>query len=108
MRALIAILCGAALWAQAPSSSSVQWAAIRGVNYIPSYGRNLYEIWRDYNHAAFDTELSLGEHVGYNSVRIWLNYFAYAEDPRRFLAGLADAAELCRRASSACCLRSLR
>jgi hypothetical protein len=77
--------------------AKTDWTGVRGVNYIPSYGRNLYEIWRDYNHDAFDSELALAQSVGYNSVRIWLNYFAYAEDPQRFVKNVVDAAALCRK-----------
>ena len=59
--------------------AATDWAKIRGVNYIPSYGRNMHEMWRDYNHEAFDAELAMARNVGYNSVRLWLNYFAFAE-----------------------------
>jgi hypothetical protein len=77
--------------------AQTDWKAIRGVNYIPSYGRNLYEIWRGYNHEAFDSELALARNTGYNSVRIWLNYFAWAENPKKFLNDVADAMTLCRK-----------
>jgi hypothetical protein len=98
MRFLWLVVCALALSGQVSSRlSTTDWAGIRGVNYIPSYGRNLYEIWRGYNHDAFDSELALAQSVGYNSVRIWLNFFAYAENPQSFVKNLADAAALCRR-----------
>jgi hypothetical protein len=78
---------------------ATEWNAIRGVNYIPSYARNLYETWRDYNHDAFDAELALASDAGYNSVRIWLNYFAYAENPTKFLNSVSDAMALARKHS---------
>src|SRR4030095_13522197 len=76
--------------------AQTDWAGIRGVNYIPSYGRNLYEMWRDYNHDAFDTELALARKVGYNSVRLWLNYFAFAERGAKIVDAVEDAVKLCR------------
>jgi hypothetical protein len=76
--------------------TQTDWAGIRGVNYIPSYGRNLYEMWRDYNHDAFDTELALARKVGYNSVRLWLNYFAFAERGAKIVDAVEDAVKLCR------------
>jgi len=75
--------------------AGTQWSGIRGVNYIPSYGRNLYEIWRDYNHEAFDSELRLAKKVGYNSVRLWLNYFAFAERGQKMVDDVEDAVKLC-------------
>jgi len=73
------------------------WPAIRGVNYIPSYGENLYEIWRHFNPEAFDRELALARKVGYNSVRLWLNYFAYRERGKRMVDDVETAVRLCRK-----------
>jgi len=56
-----------------------EWGKIRGANFIPSYASNTYEIWRNYNHDIFDNEVKLAQEVGYNSVRLWLNYAAFAE-----------------------------
>jgi len=78
-------------------SGATDWNRIRGVNYIPSYARNLYGAWRDYNHDAFDAELALASDAGFNSVRIWLNYFAYAENPARFLSNVSDAMAISRK-----------
>jgi Cellulase (glycosyl hydrolase family 5) len=74
-----------------------QWSEIRGVNYIPSYGRNLYEIWRDYNHQTFEGELRLAKKVGYKSVRLWLNYFAFAERGKKMVDDVEDAVKLCQK-----------
>jgi hypothetical protein len=75
--------------------AATDWSKVRGVNYIPSYGRNNYENWRDYSHEAFDTELRLARKVGYNSVRLWLNYAAYAENGRKMVDQVEDAIKLC-------------
>lgn len=76
--------------------AETDWSKIRGVNYIPSYGRNNYEIWRDYDHEAFDTELRLAKKVGYTSVRLWLNYFAFAERGPKMVDAVEEAVKLCR------------
>src|SRR5271154_3685567 len=57
--------------------ANTDWAHVRGANFIPSYASNTYEIWRNYDHDIFDRELRLAADVGYNSVRIWLNYDAF-------------------------------
>jgi hypothetical protein len=76
--------------------AGTEWAKIRGVNYIPSYGRNMHEMWRDYNHEAFDAELAMARNVGYDSVRLWLNYFAFAERGPKMVDAVEDAVKLCR------------
>src|SRR6266487_6161507 len=75
----------------------IDWAGIRGVNYIPSYGQNPYEIWRHFDRDAFDRELALARKVGYNSVRLWLNYFAYRERGSRMVDDVETAVRLCRK-----------
>ena len=73
------------------------WTTIRGVNYVPSYSRNPYEMWRYFNAEAFDRELALATKVGYTSVRLWLNYFAYQDRPKEMLADFKTALNLCRK-----------
>ena len=77
--------------------SATRWNKVRGVNYIPSYAANTYDIWRNYDHAAFDRELALAERVGYNSVRLWLNYAAFEELGPRLVDYVEDALGLCAR-----------
>ena len=50
-----------------------KWQDIHGINLVPIYAENTYEIWRNYDHAEFDRELGLAAGVGFNSVRLWLN-----------------------------------
>jgi hypothetical protein len=78
-------------------ASNTDWAAIRGVNYVPSYGKNLYEIWLRFDERAFDRELALAKKVGFNSVRLWLNYFAYRERGRHMIDDVQTALNLCRK-----------
>ncbi len=77
--------------------AATDWNGIRGVNYIPSYGRNMYENWRDYDREAFDTELALAKKVGYTSVRLWLNDRAFAERGTAMVDAVEDAVNLCRK-----------
>src|SRR5262245_10657369 len=87
VKRIVALLVLTVLVKEAAAQSSlansrideVDWSRIRGVNYIPSYARNTYEIWRDFDAEVFDRELALAHKVGYSSIRLWLNYFAYKE-----------------------------
>lgn len=75
--------------------AQTDWAKIRGVNFIPSYASNTYEIWRNYNHDVFDRDLRLASIVGYNSVRLWLNYAAYEKLGPKMVDHVEDALRLC-------------
>lgn len=71
------------------------WAKIRSVNFIPSYASNTYEIWRNYNHDIFDRDLRLASILGYDSVRLWLNYAAYEDLGPKMVDHVEDAIQLC-------------
>lgn len=71
------------------------WSKVRGVNFIPSYASNTYEIWRNYDHDLCDRQLRLAFQVGYNSVRLWLNYAAYEELGSKMVDNVEDALRLC-------------
>jgi hypothetical protein len=73
----------------------IDWANVRGANFIPSYASNTYEIWRNYDHDTFDHDLSLVSGVGYNSVRLWLNFDAYDELGAEMVDRVEDALRLC-------------
>jgi|HubBroStandDraft_1064217.scaffolds.fasta_scaffold01665_4 hypothetical protein len=75
--------------------AGTDWSNIRGANFIPSYASNTYEIWRDYDHDAFENELRLVSSVGYNSVRLWLNYDAFVELGGTMVDRVEDALRLC-------------
>ena len=74
-----------------------EWTKVRGVNFFPSYAANPYEVWRKYDHNLFDRELRLVPAVGYNSVRIWLNYRAYEELGSKMVDNVQDALRLCQK-----------
>src|ERR1051326_1930328 len=98
---LLLVLCIAlpALAADKHSSAAeriahTDWGNIRGVNFIPSYAANTYDIWHNYDHDAFDRQLALASDVGYNSVRLWLNYEAYREQGAQMIHNVRDAVQL--------------
>jgi hypothetical protein len=74
--------------------AKTNWSEVRGVNFIPSYASNSYEIWRNYDHEIVDRDLRLASEVGYNSVRFWLNYSAYEELGSRMVDRVEDALRL--------------
>jgi len=75
--------------------TGIDWVHVRGANYIPSYASNTYEIWRNYDHEIFDRELRLAAGVGYNSVRLWLNYQAFEESGTTMVDHVDDALRIC-------------
>jgi len=77
--------------------AQTEWETIRGANFIPSYASNTYDIWRNYDHEIFDNEMRLVESVGYNSIRLWLNYEAYAELGGKMVDRVEDALRICAR-----------
>ena len=83
--------------AKATPWAATDWAAIRGVNFIPGYARNAYETWARYDADATARELALMKGLGLNSVRPWLHSDAYFEDPEGFLNRLGDFLDTCGR-----------
>src|SRR5579862_803510 len=75
--------------------AQTRWADVRGVNFIPSYSANTYDIWRNYDHDLVDRDLGLAASVGFNSVRIWLNYAAFEELGPKMVEHVDDALSLC-------------
>ena len=83
--------------AQPPAQTPIDWSAIRGVNYIPSYARGSQEIWERYDHAVVDRELGYAADLGLNSVRVFLHFWAYRKNPEKFLASFGDFLKRCAR-----------
>ena len=77
--------------------TQTDWRKVRGANFIPSYASNTYDIWRHYDHEVFDNDMRLVESVGYNSVRLWLNYDAFAELGGKMVDRVEDALRICAR-----------
>ena len=74
--------------------AETKWSDIHGINFVPIYAENTYQIWRNYDHAEVDRELGLAASVGFNSVRLWLNYAAYEEMGTKMLDQVDDAVRL--------------
>lgn len=64
------------------------YGSVKGFNYLPSTSRNSIEIWRDYNDALVERELSYASRIGLNAVRVLLSYVAYADNRKVFLEHL--------------------
>lgn len=75
--------------------SQTKWSNIHGINFVPIYAKNTYEIWKNYNHAEVDRELGLAAKAGFNSVRLWLNYAAYAHMGSKMVDHVEDVLKLC-------------
>jgi hypothetical protein len=56
---------------------------INGCNYLPSYAGNGTEFWQDdtFNAEIIDKELALAEGLGFNSVRILMQYLVWENNP---------------------------
>ena len=61
---------------------------IRGFNYVPSSARNSIEIWRDYDPALIEKELSYAKRLNLNLARVFLSYVVYEREPEQFLSNL--------------------
>jgi len=61
----------------------MRYRSVRGFNYVPSYAENGLSMWRRFDPAVWDRELSWCEKLHANTIRIWL-------DPRAYEAGPAD------------------
>ena len=64
-----------------------QWyrkvSPIRGCNYLPRTAVNMTEMWQadTFDPKTIDEELGWAEKAGYNSVRIFLQYLVWKDDP---------------------------
>lgn len=72
------------------------WSGVRGVNYVPSYAASSRETWAEYDSAKVRRELAIAKVLGFNSVRIQLNFEAYRDAPATFAANFKDLIDSCR------------
>ena len=70
---------------------------VRGANYVPSYATTDVEIWLNYNPEAIERELGYAEKLKLNSLRVFLQYLVWQDDPKRFMANLEDFVARCER-----------
>lgn len=59
---------------------------INGCNYLPGYAGNSTEFWQDdtFNPELIDKELALAEMVGYNSIRVLMQYLVWENNPESY------------------------
>jgi hypothetical protein len=76
---------------------SVGW--INGVNYIPSDAINYTAMWdkTGFNPGLIDKELALAQSIGFNCIRVVLQYAVYADDPAYFLNTLDTFLYICQK-----------
>jgi hypothetical protein len=72
------------------SNTAFEWYNARpwlvGVNYVPSYACNTTEWWQDGtdDSVLIDRELGWAEEIGYNTIRVFLQYMVWRHDPNGF------------------------
>ncbi len=67
------------------AAAPVDYALVRGVNYVPSYAVNDVGIWRDFDPKTIDRELAFAESLKLNSIRLFLQIVVYERDRKKFL-----------------------
>lgn len=71
-----------------------RFAAIRGVNYVPSNAVNATQMWLAFDPVTIDRELGFAQGLGLNSVRVFLQYLVYEHDRGGFLSSFETFLEL--------------
>ncbi len=93
----VCLFIGLSLFGQGPrqqrhwtEAEAQQWYAreawLVGVNYIPSTASNELEMWQEgtFDPTTIDRELGLAEGLGMNTVRVFLHYMVWHQDPGGF------------------------
>jgi hypothetical protein len=78
-------------------SSLPDYASLRGANYVPSYASTSVGAWKKYDPEQTDRELGYAERLRLNSVRVFLQYVVYEEDPAGFVRKVQDFVARCDR-----------
>lgn len=80
---VVALLSGAAMILKDGKMrrNKDDFSLIRGANYVPSYAKNDVQTWLHYDHNIIDRELGYAEKLRLNSVRIFLQYLVYEDNP---------------------------
>ena len=80
-----------------PVAKSQDFSGIRGANYVPSYASTSVGVWKDFDPQVVDRELALARRLSLNSVRVFLQYVAYEDDPQAFVKNVDRFVELAAR-----------
>jgi hypothetical protein len=69
---------------------------INGCNYLPSYAGNSTECWQadTFDPEVIDKELALAESVGYNSIRVLMQYLVWENNPEAYKRRFATFLEI--------------
>ncbi len=90
---ILGALCSSRLVAAEPGDFS----DMRGANYVPSYARNDVQLWMDYDPAVIDRELGYAARLKLNTVRVFLQFAVYEQDPQKFLENFGNLLCLCQK-----------
>jgi hypothetical protein len=68
-----------------------------GCNFIPSTAINQLEMWQKdtYDPNTIDRELGFAEQIGFNTVRVYLHYLVWQQDPNGFKSRMDDFLGIC-------------
>ena len=71
---------------------------LRGSNFLPSDCVNRLDMWQSAGKkehlATADTELKMCDELGFNTVRLWLNFDVYYKEPDEFMDTLEQYVSL--------------
>ena len=87
-------------WTKAEANSwykKLGW--LRGCNFIGSDCTNRLDMWQSYKQeeklATADRELALANKIGFNTVRLWVNFDVYYAEPEHYMGILEKYIALC-------------
>ncbi len=64
---------------------------VRGLGIVPSWASNIIDAWKLYDGARFREEIALAKQIHVNSIRLWIEYAAWKENPDKVTADFMDA-----------------
>jgi len=79
-----------------------QWAQkhgwIVGANFVPSTAQNQIEMWQasTFDPVTINWELGYAEKIGMNSMRVFMHYLVWKEDPEGFYARMDHFLNICK------------
>lgn len=91
-------LAGEEQWSKAQANAwyaKAGWPV--GCNFIPSTAINQLEMWQKetYDPNTIDRELGWADEIGFNTIRVYLHYLVWQEDPNGFKERVDDFLSIC-------------
>jgi len=68
--------------------ASREWPV--GCDYVPAYAGNQIQMWNDWDPESIDSELSLAEDLGFNSVRVFLHHKLWEQERDMFFSRIDE------------------